>query len=200
MAMRVVGTAKTGLIAGMGMGLLTAFGLGGRSAPAGDATADHLDWRQVPLPGIDGQPLSSDQFLGRVVLVVNTASQCGFTRQYAELETVWRDYREVGLVVLAVPSNEFGGQEPGNDAEIRGFCETTFGIDFPMLAKQRVTGPGAHPLYRWAAGQTGLVGLPRWNFHKLLIGRDGRLIDWFSSLTEPSGDKMRDAIFHALAD
>lgn len=166
----------------------------GRSAPAADA----IDWRSVPLTSIDGAALDTGIFRGKVVLVVNTASLCGFTAQYAGLEDLWRRYRARGLIVLGVPSNDFGAQEPADNEAIRSFCEVKFGIDFPLLEKTAVTGPGAHPIYRWAREETGFWGAPRWNFYKILIGRDGKLIDWFTPLTVPGGGSLERAIEHAL--
>lgn len=143
---------------------------------------------------IEGEPLPLSAFEGQVVLVVNTASRCGFTGQYADLQSVWQSYRDRGLVVLGVPSNDFGGQEPGTEAEIKTFCEVNFDVDFPMTAKVKVTGGGAHPFYKWAAQELGALAKPRWNFHKYLIGRDGRLTDWFSTPTAPTSRKVRRAI------
>jgi glutathione peroxidase len=160
----------------------------------------NLDWAALPLVAIDGTAQPPQTFQGKVVLVVNTASECGFTPQYEGLQAVWREYRDKGLVVLGVPSNDFGGQEPGGNAQVQSFCQVNYGVDFPLLEKQAVTGSAAHPLYRWAAAQTGALGVPRWNFHKLLIGRDGRLIDWFASTTEPGAPKVKAALDKALAE
>ena len=132
------------------------------------------------------------------MLVANTASKCGFTPHYAGLQRVWDDYRGRGLVVLGVPSNDFGGQEPGTEAEIRGFCEASYGVTFPMGAKLTVSGAQAHPLFRFLAEQGGPFSKPRWNFYKYLIGRDGTLQTWFSSLTRPDSPRMRGAIERAL--
>ncbi|CAO3414972.1 glutathione peroxidase [Azospirillum doebereinerae] len=144
--------------------------------------------------GIDGQPLPLAQFAGKAILVVNTASQCGFTPQYKGLEALWERYRERGLVVVGVPSDDFGGQEPGNAAVIKDFCEVNYKIDFPLADKTAVSGDDAHPFYRWAANEMGFVAKPRWNFHKYLVGTDGKLTAWFSSVTDPESDKVRDAI------
>lgn len=167
--------------------------------PASAAPRQPVDWAALPLPAVDGPDLSPDLFRGKVVLVVNTASKCGFTPQYEGLQALWREYRDKGVVILGVPSNDFGGQEPGSNGEVQSFCQINYGVDFPLMAKQVVKGDDAHPLFRWAAAQTGPLGVPRWNFHKLLIGRDGRLVDWFASTTEPSSPKLRAAIDQALA-
>jgi glutathione peroxidase len=148
--------------------------------------------------GIDGKPLPMTQFRGKVVLLVNTASQCGFTPQYADLETVYQTYRNKGLVVLGVPSNDFGGQEPGTAAQIKDFCEVNFNIDFPMTDKQAVIGPQAHPLYQWIGRELGEAALPKWNFHKYLIGADGALIEVFPTPVKPTDPKVTAAIEAAL--
>ena len=147
---------------------------------------------------IDNKPLDMKGFAGKPVLVVNVASYCGFTPQYTDLEKLHETYGPKGLVVLGVPSNDFGGQEPGSNEEIRRFCAATFDVTFPLADKQVVSGPNAHPLYRWAASQTGALGTPSWNFHKILIGRDGRIINWFSA-AGGMGPKLERAIEAALA-
>ena len=157
-----------------------------------------IDWSTVTLDSIGGGPLPAGDYKGRVVLLVNTASLCGFTGQNRGLEELWRKYKDKGLVVLGVPSNDFGGQEPGSKEEIKRFCEATFDVTFPLADKQSVIGPDAHPLYRWAATQTGPLGTPSWNFHKILIGRDGRVIDWFTAMSGV-GPKLDSAIEAALA-
>lgn len=147
---------------------------------------------------IEGEPLPLSDFKGKTVMVVNTASFCGFTRQYAGLQDVWERYRERGLVVLGVPSNDFGGQEPGTEAEIKEFCEVNFDVDFPLTEKEQVVGSAAHPFYRWAAEQLGVAAAPRWNFHKYLVGPDGRLVAWFSTATEPMAPEVTQAIEASL--
>jgi glutathione peroxidase len=139
------------------------------------------------------------QFKGKAVLVVNTASACGLTPQYAGLEALWRDYKDKGLVVLGVPSNDFGAQEPGSEAQIKTFCETRFGVDFPMASKATVVGGQAHPFYQWAAKELGEAGTPQWNFHKYLIGKDGRLAGTFGSRTAPESAEIKQAIETALS-
>ncbi len=143
---------------------------------------------------IEGEPLPLAGFEGKVLMVVNTASLCGFTHQYAGLQEVWRRYRDRGLVVLGVPSNDFGGQEPGSEAEIKEFCEVNFDVDFPLTQKERVSGDGAHPFYLWALGELGAEARPRWNFHKYLVGPQGRLVGWFPTRTEPGAPEVTEAI------
>jgi len=139
---------------------------------------------------IDGDPLSMASFAGKAVMVVNTASHCGFTHQYADLQDLWSRYRDKGFVLLGVPSNDFGGQEPGSEAEIKQFCEVNFDVDFPLTEKTRVKGKDAHPFYRWAKAELGAMATPRWNFHKYLVGPDGRLVDWFATPTSPTSSKV----------
>ena len=142
---------------------------------------------------IEGGPLPLAAYRGQTVLVVNTASRCGFTRQDAALQDLWQEYRDRGLVVLGVPSDDFGGQEPGTAADIKAFCEANFGIDFPMTDKVRIKGKDAHPYYKWVATQ-GMTKVPRWNFHKHLIDAEGNLVDWFASSTKPNAPKVIAAI------
>ncbi|RZA28681.1 MAG: glutathione peroxidase, partial [Lysobacteraceae bacterium] len=126
---------------------------------------------------IDGNAVSLADYRGKALLVVNVASKCGFTPQYAGLEKLWQDYRDRGLVVLGFPCDQFGSQEPGNEEEIKNFCSLTYDVDFPMFAKVEVNGAGAHPLWRWLKKEKGgLLGIDaiKWNFTKFLVGRDGR--------------------------
>ena len=144
----------------------------------------------------DEKPQSLCQYAGKVVLVVNTASFCGFTGQYKGLEELYARYKDKGLVVLGFPSNDFS-QETGSNAQIAEFCENTFGVKFPMFAKSSVKGPEASPLFRELAQQSGTA--PRWNFHKYLLGRDGKLVDQYSSLTAPDSQTLVRAIEQQLA-
>ena len=146
------------------------------------------------LSTLKGEPFDLAQFKGRPLLVVNTASKCGFTPQYAGLTGVWRQHKAAGLMVIGVPSNDFGQQEPGSADEIGSFCEINYGVDFPMMAKVPVRGPDAHPLFRWLAAEGGFFARPRWNFFKYLIGRDGQLEDWFASPTKPGSARFGRAI------
>lgn len=134
---------------------------------------------------IDGDKLPLESWRGRPVLIVNTASFCGYTPQYAELQTLWERYRDRGLVVLAVPSNDFGEQEPGSASEIKTFCTGRYGVDFPIAEKCCVTGAGSHPFYRAIAEAFGEAALPRWNFHKYLIAPDGTLAALWPAQVSP---------------
>ena len=147
---------------------------------------------------IDGAPLPLSTFKGKPVLVVNTASKCGLTPQYDGLETLYRDYRDKGLVVLGVPCNQFMGQEPGTEAEIKDFCETRFSVDFPMTSKVDVKDEGRHPFYAWAQDQLGEPAVPVWNFHKILIGPDGEAIAAFGPRTPPQDPTIVEAVEQAL--
>ncbi|HEV8392593.1 MAG TPA: glutathione peroxidase [Dongiaceae bacterium] len=147
---------------------------------------------------IDGAALPLSKFKGKAVLVVNTASECGYTPQYKDLEALWQRYRDRGLVVLGVPCNDFGAQEPGSEKQIRDFCEVNYGVDFPLTAKAHVTGKDAHPFYQWAAAVAGEAASPRWNFHKYLIGPDGALAAWFPTKTAPTAKDVTNAIEAAL--
>jgi glutathione peroxidase len=143
------------------------------------------DAHQFEFVSLEGEKLPLAAWRGRPVLVVNTASFCGYTPQYRDLEALWQRYREQGLVVLGVPSNDFGQQEPGSASDIKQFCESRYHVDFPLTEKYRVTGGAAHPFYRWVAGQLGEAGAPRWNFHKYLIGPDGQLAGTWPSQVRP---------------
>jgi glutathione peroxidase len=150
------------------------------------------------LRSIDGGALPLSQFEGKALLVVNVASQCGLTPQYEGLEALWKAKRDKGLVILGVPANDFGAQEPGTEKEIKTFCETRFAVDFPMTAKEHVIGAEAHPLYKWIAGELGEDAAPKWNFHKYLFNKDGTIAGAFGSRTEPNDVAMNKAIDEAL--
>jgi glutathione peroxidase len=143
--------------------------------------------------GLEGNTISLADYQGKVVLVVNVASRCGFTNQYEGLQTLWSKYKDKNLVVIGVPSNNFR-QEPGSNKEIKDFCETTFGIDFPITEKLSIIGPDAHPFFLWAKENYGSGAIPKWNFHKILIGKNGKVIDTFASITKPSSKKFISAI------
>jgi len=155
----------------------------------------------IPLKDIDGKDTSLKAYSGKVLLVVNVASKCGFTRQYKGLEAVHQKYKDKGFTVLGFPCNEFGRQEPGSNAEIKEFCSSKFGVSFPLFDKLNVKpGPGQHPLYAALTGKDAPEpGEVKWNFTKFLIGRDGKIIARFSSADEPDGEKITKAIEAALA-
>ena len=144
--------------------------------------------------GIDGEKLPLASWRGKVVLIVNTASMCGFTSQYRGLQYLWDSYRDRGLIVLGVPSDDFGGQELDSAAEVKSFCTVNYNIDFPMTDIVNVKGPPAHPYYKWVAEAHGGLAVPRWNFHKHLIDADGNLVDWFMPTVGPASAKLRRAI------
>ena len=143
---------------------------------------------------IDGEKLPLANFEGKAVLIVNTASMCGFTSQYSALQELWDSYRDRGLVVLGVPSDDFGGQELDSAAEVKSFCTINYNIDFPMTDIVHVKGPAAHPYFKWVADVHGGLAVPRWNFHKHLLDPNGQLVNWFVSTTRPSSSKLRRAI------
>jgi glutathione peroxidase len=147
---------------------------------------------------LDGSPVDLGSMAGKVVLVVNVASRCGYTAQYADLEKLWKEYRDRGLVVVGFPCNDFGGQEPGSEKEIGDFCRANFGVSFPMMSKvQTKPGKEQSPIYSFLGGAT--KTLPSWNFGKYLVGRDGVPIAFYGSGTKPMGDELRAAVERALA-
>ena len=129
----------------------------------------------------------------KVILIVNVASRCGFTNQYKDLQTLWSGYKNKDLVVIGVPSNNFR-QEPGTNKEIKDFCETTFGIDFPITEKTNVIGDDSHPFFIWAKKNHGVSAIPKWNFHKIIIGKNGKVANTFTSITNPSSKKFISSI------
>ena len=139
---------------------------------------------------IDGKDISLATFKGKVMLIVNTASQCGFTPQFGGLEALHKSHGGKGLVVLGFPCNQFGSQDPGNDEEISGFCQVNYGVTFPMMSKIDVNGPAAHPLYQWLSSEApGLLGSKaiKWNFTKFLVGKDGQVIKRYAPTDKPEG-------------
>ena len=137
---------------------------------------------------IDGKPVGLSDYRGKVLLIVNVASKCGFTSQYTGLEHLWKDYRDRGLVVLGFPCDQFGSQEPGSEEEIKNFCSLTYEVDFPLFAKIDVNGDQAHPLWKWLKQEkSGLLGIGaiKWNFSKFLVGRDGKVLKRFAPTDTP---------------
>jgi glutathione peroxidase len=139
---------------------------------------------------INGQELNLSKFKGKTILLVNVASKCGFTKQYTDLQKLYDLYKEKGLVVIGIPSNQFGKQEPGTNKEIKDFCETNFNITFPMTSKADVKGDNAHELYLWAKKNFGKSSIPKWNFHKILINKEGKVQETFNSFIEPLSKKI----------
>ncbi len=147
---------------------------------------------------IDGESLPFSNYEGKSVLVVNVASFCGNTPQYEALQTLWETYQDQGLVVLGIPSNDFGNQEPGTNEEIKEFCDINYGINFPMTDKYVVKGDEAHPFYQWARESYGDAAAPGWNFHKILIGPDGSVSAAFESKVKPDADELIEAVTASL--
>tara|TARA_B100000780_G_C21035899_1_gene415444 strand:+ start:112 stop:657 length:546 start_codon:yes stop_codon:yes gene_type:complete len=138
---------------------------------------------------INGNSIELANYKEKVIVVVNVASRCGFTNQYEGLQKLWTKYSDKGLVVIGIPSNNFR-QEPGSNKEIKEFCETTFGIDFPISEKMSVVGSEAHPFFLWAKKNYGSSAVPKWNFHKIIIGKNGKVVETFASITKPSSKKF----------
>ena len=139
--------------------------------------------------GIDGGIIKLSEYKDKVIVVVNVASRCGFTNQYDDLQKLWQDYKEKNLIVIGVPTNDFK-QEPGSNSDIKDFCESNFNIDFPMTEKINVIGTNSHPFFKWAKENYGMGAIPKWNFHKIIIGKDGKVIETFASITKPSSKKF----------
>ncbi|MGL5362680.1 MAG: glutathione peroxidase [Bosea sp. (in: a-proteobacteria)] len=178
------------VIAGAGATLLAGMSV--------QALAQRASAWQYGFDRIQGGRLELGSFRGKPVLVVNTASRCGFTRQYTGLQQLWTRYQPRGLIVIGVPSNDFGGQEPGSNADIAAFCSGDYGVTFPLAARTTVSGSEAHPFYAWAARERP-TETPRWNFHKYLIGRNGQIAAVFPTSTAPTDDRVILAIEKALA-
>jgi len=147
---------------------------------------------------LDGSQLELSDYKNKVIIVVNVASQCGFTSQYEDMQKIWEKYQNKGVVMLGVPSNDFGNQEPGNSSEIKNFCEAKFGITFPMTEKVSVKGEESHSFYKWAKKNYGNSAVPKWNFHKIIIDKSGRVSETFSSITNPSSKKFIKTIENLL--
>ena len=147
---------------------------------------------------LDGSDLNLSEYKDKVIVVVNVASQCGFTSQYEDMQKIWEKYQSKGIIILGVPSNDFGSQEPGNNQEIKNFCEAKFGISFPMTEKVSVKGENAHPFYKWAKKNHGKSAVPKWNFHKIIIGKNGKIVGTYTSITNPSSKKFVEALEKAL--
>ena len=163
------------------------------------ATAMAADAYDYSFETIEGKPMPISEYKGKAVLVVNTASFCGYTPQYTGLESLWEDYKAKGLVIVGVPANDFGSQEPGSNTEIKKFCESKYDVSFPLASKVVVKGDDAHPFYKWAAAKLGADNVPKWNFHKYLIDTKGNLVAAFPSKVEPKSPELIAAVDKALA-
>ncbi|MBI5319265.1 glutathione peroxidase [Bradyrhizobium sp.] len=178
--------------------LVAVAGCSSRAARAQGAAMSKISAYAFSFPALSGDDIRLVEFTGRPMLIVNTASQCGYTPQYAGLQELWREFRDRGLVIIGVPSNDFGGQEPGGAKEIAETAQHHYGATFPMAGKVAVKGPNAHPFYKWAA-EARPKEVPRWNFHKYLIGRGGYISEAFPESVEPTDTRVKTAIARALA-
>ena len=138
---------------------------------------------------IDGKIINLNEYKGKVIIIVNVASRCGFTNQYEDLQNVWDRYKKQGLIVVGIPTNNFK-QEPGTNKEIKDFCDTNFGINFPMSKKVNVIGKNADPFYKWSKLNYGMGAVPKWNFHKIIINKEGKISETFASITKPTSNKF----------
>jgi glutathione peroxidase len=169
-----------------------------RSALA-QAAVSRITAYAFSFPALSGPDIRLADYAGRPLLVVNTASLCGFTPQYAGLQELWTQFQDRGLMMIGVPSNDFGGQEPGGAAEIAETAQHQYGVTFPIAAKAVVKGPDAHPFFKWAA-EARPKDVPRWNFHKYLVGRDGYIAEVFASTVEPTDTRIKTAVGRALLE
>ena len=150
------------------------------------ATGDVYDFK---FNSIDGGQIKLNDYRDKVIVIVNVASRCGYTPQYKDLQSLYNNYKDKDLVVIGVPTNNFK-QEPGSNDQIKDFCETNFGITFPMTEKINVIGTNSHPFYKWAKADYGISAIPKWNFHKIIIGKNGKVVDTFASFTKPTSKKF----------
>ena len=152
----------------------------------------------LSIKGLNNETIYLSEFKGKTILLVNVASKCGFTKQYTGLQTLYNNYKDKDFLVIGVPSNQFGGQEPGSNKEIKDFCETNFNITFPITDKVDVKGKNAHELYMWAKENYGSSTVPKWNFHKILINKEGKVQDTFNSFVGPLSKKIINEIEQIL--
>ena len=153
-----------------------------------NASYDKLAY-EFSFRGIDGKLINLASYKNKVIVVVNVASRCGYTPQYKDLQQLWINYKEKDLVVIGVPTNNFK-QEPGTNTDIKKFCESNYGINFPLAEKTNVIGSNAHPFYKWAKKNYGIGAIPKWNFHKIIINKNGKISDTFASFTKPTSKKF----------
>jgi len=168
------------------------------SSPPTSSAPTSSPWTDLELTAIDGKPFDTSALTGKVVVVVNVASFCSYTPQYADLQNLWDTYKERGLVVLGVPCNQFGGQEPGSGKEIRNFCKSRYGVEFPLLSKQDVNGPTRSPLYRWLVDRAAERQDVSWNFEKFVVNRTGKVVARFGSHVVPSDQALTRTVEMAL--
>ena len=147
--------------------------------------------------GLEGDVIKLSNYKNKIIIVVNVASRCGFTNQYDGLQKLWTNYKDKNVVVIGIPTNDFK-QEPGSNADIKNFCETNFNIDFPLSEKINIIGKKAHPFYTWAKNNHGIGAIPKWNFHKIIIGKNGKVADTFASITRPSSSRFTKVIDQEL--
>jgi glutathione peroxidase len=179
--------------------VLTAALLAAATRARADGGMSRISAYAFSFPALSGDDIRLATFTGKPLLVVNTASLCGYTPQYAGLQELWSEFRQRGLTIIGVPSNDFGGQEPGGTSEISETAHHQYGVTFPIAAKAVVVGAKAHPFYKWAA-EARPREVPKWNFHKYLIGRDGYIAEVFPSAVEPADTRIKTAVAKALAD
>ena len=160
------------------------FGIFNNTNASNNSTAYEFNFN-----GIDGNLIKLSEYKEKVIVVVNVASRCGYTPQYSDLQELWVNYKSKDVVVIGVPTNNFK-QEPGTNKEIKDFCETNFGINFPITEKVNVIGNEAHPFYKWARKDYGIGAIPKWNFHKIIIGKNGKVVETFASFTKPTSNKF----------
>ena len=164
-----------------------------------DINSEEKVFHDFTIESISGDEIKLSDYKSKVVLLVNTASQCGFTPQYSGLQKIYDRYKGDGFIVLGVPSDDFNQELESND-DVQKFCEIRYGVNFPMTSIQKIKGEGAPPVYKWISSNTSVIGQPRWNFHKYLIGKDGKILNWFSSMTSPSSEglikQIEDALFN----
>ncbi len=159
--------------------------------------SSETSFHDFSVESIEGKEVKLSSYKDKVVLLVNTASKCGFTPQYAGLQKLYDRYKDDGLVVLGVPSNDFN-QEFAKDTDVKEFCEIRYGVNFPLTRIMNVRGDNAHPLYKWISQNVSMIGTPRWNFHKYLINKKGEIVNWYSSMTSPMSESLKSEIETAL--
>ncbi len=172
--------------------------IGSRTVRAQGAAMSKISAYAFSFPALSGTDIRLAEFTGKPMLIVNTASLCGYTPQYAGLQELWTEFRDRGLVIIGVPSNDFGGQEPGGAKEIAETTQQQYHVTFPIAGKVVVKGPNAHPFYKWAA-EARPKEVPRWNFHKYLVGREGYISEVFAESVEPTDTRVKTAVARALA-